>query len=345
MKCEEFPIDIFITWVDGNDVEWLKEKSKYESLLPTYQNASADKTRFESWDNLHFLFRALEKNMPWVNNIYLITYGHLPEFLNINHPKLKVIKHSDYIPEEFLPTFNSNVIEMNLHRIEELSENIILFNDDCFPIQYIDKEYYFKNNKVCDEAVERILAPHQKTNISATASHTLLNNMLVINKYFDKRKVQRENFAKWFNLGYGKKLFRNIALSYFFTFDYFTSTHEPMALKKSTFKNIWDIEKEILENASKNKFRNFTDVSWYLIRFWQLCTGEFYPKKREGKFYCINENNYKKISNEIRQKKYPIVSINEDSGRDGWDNNWPMIKAEINAALEELFPDKSSFEL
>lgn len=62
-----------------------------------------------------------------------MTNGQVPEFLNHNNPKITLIKHSDYMPEKYLPTFNSNVIELNYHRITELSDNFVLFNDDCYP--------------------------------------------------------------------------------------------------------------------------------------------------------------------------------------------------------------------
>ncbi|WP_331836427.1 hypothetical protein [Erysipelothrix piscisicarius] len=68
----------------------------------------------------------------WVNNVYLITYGHLPDFLNVDHPKLKIINHTDYIPSDYLPTFSSHTIELNMHRIEGLSEHFVYFNDDMF---------------------------------------------------------------------------------------------------------------------------------------------------------------------------------------------------------------------
>ncbi|MFS1240488.1 hypothetical protein ACL36S_16760 [Lactiplantibacillus plantarum] len=59
---------------------------------------------FLSW------FRAVEKNAPWVNKIYLITDNQIPAWLNFENPKIQVISHQNYIPEKYLPTFNSNVI-------------------------------------------------------------------------------------------------------------------------------------------------------------------------------------------------------------------------------------------
>lgn len=94
---------------------------------------------------------AVDIVIPWVHKIFFITYGHLPGFLNTEHPKLRIVRYTDYIPKEYLPTFNSNTIEMNYHRILDLPENFVLFNDDFFPLQAIREDYYFQGNMVCDE--------------------------------------------------------------------------------------------------------------------------------------------------------------------------------------------------
>ena len=122
-------IDIVLLWVDGNDPLWREEKNKYSPVKEDYSSAD---NRFRDWDNLQFLFRGIEKFAPWARYVYFITWGHTPKWLNTGHPKIKVVNHRDYIPERFLPTFNSNTIELNLHRIEELSDQFVLFNDDMF---------------------------------------------------------------------------------------------------------------------------------------------------------------------------------------------------------------------
>ena len=148
------PIDIVIPWVDENDDKWQAVKNSFSG---DNENFETSNVRFQSWDNLHLWFRAIEECMPWVNRIFLITCGQVPNFLNKNNGKLKLVYHEEYIPKEYLPTFNSNTIEMNVHRIKDLSENFILFSDDVFPLKPIPEEYYFKNNVVCDEAVENII--------------------------------------------------------------------------------------------------------------------------------------------------------------------------------------------
>ena len=71
-----------------------------------------------------------------------MTWGHIPQFLKTNHSKIRILRHEDYIPKQYLPTFNSNTIEMNYHRIRDLSENFIIFNDDTFPLQPIEETYF-----------------------------------------------------------------------------------------------------------------------------------------------------------------------------------------------------------
>ena len=46
----------------------------------------------------------IEKHAPWVNNVYLITNGQKPDWLNLEHPKLKLITHREFMPEAYLPS-------------------------------------------------------------------------------------------------------------------------------------------------------------------------------------------------------------------------------------------------
>ena len=333
------PIDIIVTWVDGKDPKWLKEKQNCLKKAEV-EDSSNSNIRFESWDNLKYWFRAVENFMPWFHNIIFVTYGHVPGFLDVRHPKLKVVKHSDYIPREYLPTFNSNTIEMNFHRISQLSENFIIFNDDLFPLQPIEETYYFKDGQVCDEAVENIITTAAFGPVANMARYTAINNMFIINRHFNKREVQKKASNKWYCEGYGERLARTRSLEYWYDFPGFYDPHMASAMKKSVLSYLWDIEGEALSRASSNHFRAYSDVSQYLIRYWQLCTGRFHPRKTLGKLYFVNIENYHEIAEDIRMQKHQMVSLNEDCTL----KEFEIIKSEINAAFEKILPEKSSFE-
>ena len=68
-----------------------------------------------------------------------------PSWLNVANEKIVVVKHEDFIPKEYLPTFNSHTIELNLHRIKGLSEYFIYFNDDTFILDKLQEKDFFKN--------------------------------------------------------------------------------------------------------------------------------------------------------------------------------------------------------
>ena len=105
-------IDFVIAWVNGSDPVWLKEKEKFCGIT-----IESEESRFRDWGLLRFWFRGIERFAPWVNRIHFITYGHLPEWLNTGHPKIHIVNHKEFIPEKYLPTFNSHTIELNFHRI------------------------------------------------------------------------------------------------------------------------------------------------------------------------------------------------------------------------------------
>jgi len=136
-------IDFVLPWVDNQDPEWQKSRQQYaenQSLLDA--NSSA---RFRDSGTLKYVLRSIEKNCPWYNKIYLITCGHHPEWLDINSPKIELVKHSDiYDNKEHLPVFNSSSIEMSLPNIKGLSEHFVYLNDDTiiFSIKILSHNLY-----------------------------------------------------------------------------------------------------------------------------------------------------------------------------------------------------------
>ena len=84
-------IDIVIPWVDGNDPIWIEEKNKYLKV-----NGDKSQNRFRDWGNLQYIFRGIEKFMPWINKVFFVTWGHLPKWINTNYEKLEIVNHKDF---------------------------------------------------------------------------------------------------------------------------------------------------------------------------------------------------------------------------------------------------------
>lgn len=328
-------MDFVLTWVDNHDETWLADFKKYqkEGQQGTHQ------ARFRDWENLKYWFRGVERFAPWVNKIHFVTYGHLPSWLNTDHPKLRVVHHQDFIPSKYLPTFNSRTIELNFHRIPELSNDFVYFNDDMFLIDTVEPEVFFKNGKPCDRAITLPISGVD------TYSHTFLSDVLVLNRHFNKTQSIREKPSNWFNWRYGKSNFLNFLLWVVHTgfFPGFVNYHLPQAFRKEIFALLWEKEAEVMDQSCQYRFRNESTVNAYLIRYWQLASNNFYPVKLKdkGHRFSFRTNKFpEKAASFIRNQEKAIICVNDYESL----NAFEEFKARINTAFEEILPERSAFE-
>jgi len=109
-------------------------------------DSSATANRYRDNQELRYSLRSLWKFAPWIRKVFLVTNGQVPNWLNLEHPRIEVISHHDIFPNSsHLPTFSSPAIEAHLHRIPGLARRFIYFNDDVllgapvFPDDFLTK--------------------------------------------------------------------------------------------------------------------------------------------------------------------------------------------------------------
>lgn len=175
-KFNSEPIDIVIPWVNPNDPVWKKDFEYWKQK----ETGNKDACRYRDWGFIKFVFRSIEENCPWCRYVFLVLSGpsQIPNWLNTNNPRLKIVYHNDYIPAEFLPTFNSNVIELFYSNIEELSENFILCNDDTFFCQKKTEDFFFKHDLP-------IMLNTTKHCSHVSWEHTLVNSSNILKQFFN----------------------------------------------------------------------------------------------------------------------------------------------------------------
>jgi hypothetical protein len=130
-----FPIDVVYTWVDGSDPDWVRRKNAALAAIGEEQinTIAANESRFISRDELLYSLRSIDAYAPWVRRIFLVTDDQVPPWLDDSGPRLRVVSHRELFGDTgVLPTFNSHAIESRLHRIPDLAEHFIYFNDDMF---------------------------------------------------------------------------------------------------------------------------------------------------------------------------------------------------------------------
>ena len=311
-------IDFVITWVDGNDPAWRAEKAAYS------QKSMEDdrEERYRDYGLLRYWFRGVEQFAPWVRKIHFVTCGH-----------------EEIIPKEFLPTYNSNVIELYLYRIPELAEHYVYFNDDMFFLRPVSPEDYFRNGLPCD-----LLAfqPVVANPANPVMSHLFLNNALFLSRYFDKRENVKKQPGKYFHFGYPPLyFFYNILELAFPKFTGFYNVHGPASFCRQTYRELWKREEELLLEMSSHRFRDKEDLTIYLFRDWQKLTGNFYAKNLLKDFaYFDLSNDNRRLCALIRNKKKKMLCINDANEQIDFEKT----KAELLEAFETVLPDRSSFE-
>jgi hypothetical protein len=86
-------------------------------------------------DDIKYSMRSVLHNCRgWYRKVFLLVDDDeaLPSWLDTSNEKLVVVRHSEFIPVEFLPTYNSNVIDSYIHRVPGLSDRFIVSDDDTY---------------------------------------------------------------------------------------------------------------------------------------------------------------------------------------------------------------------
>lgn len=328
-------IDFVVTWVDMSDPKWKEEFAKYSGKINKTNNEVVD-ARFRDYGLLKYWFRGVEKFAPWVRKIHFVTCGQKPEWLNPNHPKIALVDHSSFIPAEFLPVFNSNLIEIYLNKIPDLAEQFVYFNDDFFIINHIPQERFFVNGLPNDIAAFR-------TNFGLSQYEKMLrNNLTLINKFFDKREVMKRDHEKWFDKSYGKKARWTHLLKPLNKISTLRTPHNAQPFLKSTFEDIWEKCSKELTEMSTHRFRNEKDYTPEFFRTWQICKGDFMPYNtyKDTKMFPLVIKS-KQAIDAVANQKYSLVCLNDNQHIPNYDKT---IK-NIRDAFEKILPEKSGFEL
>ena len=328
-------IDFVITWVDMNDPEWQAEYNKYSQNKENTKNG-VSKARFRDNGLLRYWFRGVEQFAPWVRKIHFVSSSQLPEWLDTSNPKINVVHHKDFIPSQFLPTYNSVVIERYLHKIPSLAEHFVYFNDDFFIINKLEQERFFKNGLPCDIAVFDYNPSWSQWYVR------IKNNIRLINRHFSKKEVMSRWHDKWFDKSYGSKMRWNYILKFYDKFITLRVPHNAQPYLKSTFERVWTACEKELTETSCNKFRALNDYTPELFRTWQICEGNFEPYNtyKDTKMFPLMIRSKQAIE-AISNQSYTLICLNDNIHI----NNYDIVMETIRNAFQQILPEKSSFEI
>lgn len=317
---QDIKIDLVYLWVNGQDKDWINEKNKWVKKLNIDNNFSQNHScRFIDNEELKYSLRSAEMYASWINQIFIITNGQIPLWLDINHPKIKIVKHTDIMPKSALPTFNSQAIVASIDNIEGLSEYFLLANDDTFFSKKVSINDFFDKNG--NPYVN--LRPHIYK-MGSDFNNTYTQSILYSIKLIKERYMINENY------------------------DNLVPCHCIDAYRKSYFKECKQVFQSEYNKTIHAKFRADNTVQSMLLKLYMItqkkCKLQLNPKfdEQEKLEYVdnlyVSLESYDKIRKIILEKSPKLLCINDCSLSKNSD------RKKLKILLQELFPQKQAWE-
>lgn len=336
------PIDFVITWVDGNDPEWLKKKNEALGRVDI-SIIDARKRRTRDWNTLPYFFRGIAKYASWVNHIYIVTPGQCPSWLNTEHPKITIINQDDLFEDKsVLPTFNNCAIELLFHKIPGLSEQFVYFNDDMFILNETKETDFFKGGLPCITAAISPILPHYSEDGKGTYGIDV-SNFSIVARHFKKNQVIKNNWKKYYDPRNGREIIKTLCCMPFSALPGFNEMHIAYSYLKSTYHEVWRAEPGDLSKTCGQRFRGDYCFNHHAMRYWQMAKGTFSVRKRNfSKMFEISKKGEEEEAVKcIERGKPSMICINDDVVDD---DDFVYIVNGVKAAFKKRFPQKCEFE-
>lgn len=176
-------IDFIVPYVNNKDDIW---RNNYIEYCKKHNlNQKIIEMLGARYGGITFIYDQLKlvnKNMPWINKIYLLLSNKEQIIPSLLPPNCEIVLHEQFIPQKYLPTFNSTTIEMFLWRIPNLSEYFIYANDDMLPIGKLEPSDFFDKGKIRINWEKRKFSP-----CSNVFSYQCMNNIKALFKELERK--------------------------------------------------------------------------------------------------------------------------------------------------------------
>jgi hypothetical protein len=316
-------IDVVYTWVDGTNPKFKEQFRTYWHDALSVPPESISSQRFRNNDELRYSLRSLEAFAPWVDNIYIVTNGDIPHWLDTSHSRISIITHDEiFLDKSYLPTFNSNAIELQLHRIPNLSRQFLYFNDDVFLGRAVSRGDF----------------------ITKSGGQYIYFQKNLLRSKTDRGSVQDRAYAytqKVINMLWGKKRSRLLP------------AHAPQLYDKEILIYLENMIPEEFQKTSSHRFRSADDLVLRVLYFFFLIESYKVDEIHETVTLNWGSNDYSFVTLKndlwemwkaffhIRLSRPRFFCINDDLGDS---DSCYLILTSLRLFLHLYLPHPSSFE-
>lgn len=308
-------IDLVYLWVDGSDPDWIR---KHNAATGTAESDTAGdcRGRYASNDELRYSLRSVENYAPWINRIFIVTDRQTPSWLAIDNPRIRIVDHTEIIPAEFLPTFNSTVIEHCLFRIPGLSERFLYANDDMFFNRPVAPADFFTSEG----------APIVRFNRRPFRKLTLWLKEHLLNDPISEYNKTIQNSASIVERSYGRYIGHK-------------THHNIDAYSKSLYQETFETFREDIMPTLRHHLRSPEDIQRNLYSYFLMarnkCKVKYVGKSNSFRLHIHRRHHYADL-----EKMNPMLfCVNDSQYASDEDRRF------LKTWLEKRFPDKSEFEL
>ena len=303
-KASEPSIDLIITYVNSADRDWV------QSFIRKTKTHNPTAVRFRSWGTLKYLLRGVAEYMPFIRNVVLVVASPTQVPAWLNRENVRVVYHEEFIPKQFLPTFNSCTIESFFWNIPDLADRVIYFNDDMFPIGPMCELDFFTGN-----------TPHirfkdpesfSKRNIFVSQSRSgmdMITGVLNLPQYEE-----------------GKVL-----LPY----------HISQAINKNCFEAVKQLCADQI-GSTITTIRNPKNLNQYLYAYYQYFTEDYINITVNYRYFEIKDSTFEQIKCRLATEDACQMICLNDSDKI---QNYARTRYLLCDAFERKFPVKSRFEI
>ena len=339
-------VDLVYTWVNGSDPKLRADYRRYAQQQKQQQHTGITAVANNDNDDddvddeegpllremptLKYSIRAADTFAPWIRRIWVVTNGQVPSWLNTSSPRVRVVTHAEiFANTSDLPTFNSNAIEANLHRIPGLAPCWFYQNDDFgFGRPVCLKDFLALDTGRQRLAFDTFYAPEYRAMSKNTWHRSVgFSNTLLNSYYYADTTFVHGHFYE----GHNTRLFRTDVLK--------TMAERWAAQYKNTsahrFRDPYDIALPFLyNNVVLTEFGGIKDRALFASFLYE----KFLPSQKVAS----------KIVAKIRSEKPLSWCVNDGAGRAASQEKREEIAKATQALAEEMekwLPTPSNLEL
>jgi len=337
-------IDLVYLWVDGSDKLWLaKKNAALSGVGKPLGRSSASDNRWRDNDELKYSLRSAERFAPWINHVFIVTDNQTPAWLNLENSGVTIIDHKQIIPNDKLPLFNANAIEMFLWKIPGLSEYFLYANDDMFFGKPVEPSFFFDKN-----GNPIVIMKERRRSFKNREDRSQVSSRLYMVKSARTIKYAYKKFNKKFNLAF-KHAIEPIRKSYMEE-NFKDLEKEILAATVTPFRDVNNIQRIIMPLCDSAKGRNTIVLNWRIggkrivydnkkdnssRRLYHGLLWIFATAIGSVKYDCYDKQ--WRIAYFLEKYRPALFAINDVSSKES------NFKSAIGL-IEKMFPNKSEFE-